>query len=72
MCDVCVSCVCGAHVSVCMCVCVLPGQIYIGAALPELAFKPDSVYIPSLEGEGGGLCACVRVCLFVSCVCVHL
>ena len=26
-------------------------QIYIGAALPDLAFKPDSVYIPSLQGE---------------------
>ena len=51
-------------------VCVLPGQIYIGAALPELAFKPDSVYIPSLEGEGGGVC--VRVCLSVSCACVHV
>lgn len=62
-----------AHARVCACVsrdsppvceacCVLPLQIYIGAALPELAFKPDSIYIPALEGgwEGvGGVVQCV-------------
>ena len=53
-----------AHARVCVCVsrdsppvceacCVLPLQIYIGAALPELAFKPDSIYIPALEGGRG-------------------
>ena len=40
---------------VCEVCCVLPLQIYIGAALPELAFKPDSIYIPALEGGWEGV-----------------
>ena len=27
--------------------------VFLGVTLPDLAFKPDSTFLPSFEGEGG-------------------
>ena len=58
-------------VTVCVCVCIQSRDdynlwslflVYVGVILPELAFRPDSVFLPSFEGHENNIhCLAIAV-----------